>query len=71
MKMRISLLFAGRSRRARRAFEATLKDPAFLNDAARLQMETDPLTGPGIEALLAKAYSAPKEVVAAAALLVP
>jgi tripartite-type tricarboxylate transporter receptor subunit TctC len=55
----------------RRAFEATLKDPAFLSDAARLQMEIDPLSGPEIEALLAKAYSAPKDVVAAAAKLVP
>ena len=29
----------------RQAFEATLKDPAFIADAARLQMEIDPLTG--------------------------
>jgi hypothetical protein len=55
----------------RGAFEATLKDPAFLTDAARLQMDIDPLTGPQIEALLAKAYSAPRDVVAAAARLVP
>jgi tripartite-type tricarboxylate transporter receptor subunit TctC len=55
----------------RRAFEATLKDPAFLSDAARLQMEIDPLTGPEIEALLAKSYSAPPGIVAAAARLVP
>ena len=55
----------------RRAFEATLKDPAFLSDAAPLQMEIDPLDGPAIEALLAKAYGAPKDVIAAAAQLVP
>jgi len=55
----------------RRAFDATLKDPAFLSDAARLQMEIDPLDGPAIEALLAKAYNAPRDVVAAAAQLVP
>jgi tripartite-type tricarboxylate transporter receptor subunit TctC len=55
----------------RRAFDATLKDPAFLSDAARLQMEIDPLNGAEIEALLAKAYSSPKDVVAAAAKLVP
>ena len=55
----------------RRAFEATLKDPAFLSDAARRQMEIDPLSGPEIEALLAKAYNAPKDVIAAAAQLVP
>ena len=53
------------------AFDATLKDPAFLSDAARFQIETDPLDGAAIEALLAKAYSAPKDIIAAAALLVP
>jgi len=37
----------------------------------RLQMEIDPLDGAAIEALLAKAYSAPKDIIAAAALLVP
>jgi len=55
----------------RQAFETTLKDPAFLSDAKRLQMEIDPLTGPEIEKLLATAYSAPKAVVAEAAKLVP
>jgi tripartite-type tricarboxylate transporter receptor subunit TctC len=55
----------------RRALEATLKDPTFLSDAARLQMEIDPLSGPEIEALLAKVYNAPKDVIAAAARLVP
>jgi tripartite-type tricarboxylate transporter receptor subunit TctC len=55
----------------RRAFDATLKDSAFLSDAARLQMEIDPLDGPAIEALLAKAYNAPRDVIAAAAQLVP
>jgi len=55
----------------RRAFDATLEDPAFLSDAARLQMEIDPLDGAAIGALLAKAYNTPKDVVAAAAQLVP
>jgi tripartite-type tricarboxylate transporter receptor subunit TctC len=40
-------------------------------NAARLQMEIDPLTGAEIEALLARAYGAPKDVIAAAARLVP
>jgi hypothetical protein len=34
-------------------------------------MEIDPLGGPAIEALLAKPYNAPKDVIAAAAQLVP
>jgi tripartite-type tricarboxylate transporter receptor subunit TctC len=54
----------------RAAFEATLKDPAFLADAAKLQMEIDPLTGPEIEALLKRAYSAPQPIVERAAQLV-
>jgi len=55
----------------RSAFEKTLKDPAFLSDAKRLQMEIDPLTGPEIEKLLATAYGAPKAIVAEAAKLIP
>ncbi len=55
----------------RRAFDATLKDPAFLADAKRLQMEVDPLTGEEVEKLLRTAYAAPKDVVARAAQLIP
>jgi tripartite-type tricarboxylate transporter receptor subunit TctC len=54
----------------RAAFEATLKDPAFLADAEKLQMEVDPLTGAEIEALLKTAYAAPREIVQRAAQLV-
>jgi len=54
----------------RAAFEATLKDPAFLADAAKLQMEIDPLTGAQIEALLKTGYSAPRPIVQRAAQLV-
>ena len=53
----------------RRAFEDTLKDPQFLAEAAKLQLEIDPLTGPEIQALLTKAYSAPKPIVERAATL--
>ena len=54
----------------RAAFEATLKDPAFLADAQKLQMEVDPLTGAEIEALLKSAYAAPRPIVQRAAQLV-
>ena len=54
----------------RKAFEATMKDPEFLADAERNQMEIDPLTGAGIEAFLDKAYAAPADVIAQAAALV-
>ncbi len=53
----------------RRAFEDTLKDPQFLAEAAKLQLEIDPLTGGEIEALLMRAYSAPKAIVERAAAL--
>jgi len=55
----------------RQAFDATLKDPAFLADAKRLQMEVDPLQGADIERLLRQAYNAPAPIVAQAAALVP
>ena len=54
----------------RQAFETTLKDPAFIADAARLQMEIDPLTGGEIEALLKTAYATPRPIVQRAAQLV-
>ena len=53
----------------RNAFEATLKDPAFIAAAAKLQLEIDPLTGVQIEALLKTAYAAPKPIVTRAAAL--
>ena len=54
----------------RRAFDATMKDADFLADAERNQMEIEPLTGAEIDALLAKAYGSPRNIVAEAAALV-
>ena len=54
----------------RQAFEATLKDPAFIADAARLQMDIDPLTGAEIQDLLRTAYATPRPIVQRAAQLV-
>jgi tripartite-type tricarboxylate transporter receptor subunit TctC len=53
----------------RSAFEAALKDPAFIAEAGELQLEIDPLTGREIADLLTTAYSAPKPIVARAAQL--
>ncbi len=53
----------------RQAFEETLKDPQFVAEAAKLQLEIDPLTGTEIEGLLKSAYSAPKSVIERAAKL--
>ena len=38
----------------RRAFDATMRDPAFVADAARLQLEIDPMTGEEVQALVAQ-----------------
>jgi hypothetical protein len=53
----------------RRAFEETMRDPAFIVEAAKLSLEIDPLTGQQISELLDKAYGAPKAIVAEAAKL--
>jgi tripartite-type tricarboxylate transporter receptor subunit TctC len=47
----------------RRAFDATMKDPAFLEDAKKLKIEVDPLTGEQVGELVGKLYGAPAEVV--------
>jgi tripartite-type tricarboxylate transporter receptor subunit TctC len=54
----------------RQGFEDTLKDPAFVAEAAKAQLEIDPLTGDEIEKMLTKAYAAPQPIVQRAAALV-
>jgi tripartite-type tricarboxylate transporter receptor subunit TctC len=44
----------------RKAFDATLKDPAFLAEAEKVRLEVDPLTGAQMEKLLKSAYETPK-----------
>lgn len=48
----------------RRAFDATMKDPAFVAEAAKLQFDVDPLTGEQVQALVARLAATPREVVA-------
>jgi tripartite-type tricarboxylate transporter receptor subunit TctC len=57
----------------RRAFDATMKDPAFVAEAGKLQFEVDPLTGEAVQALVAQLAATPHDVVARvrAALEVP
>jgi len=52
------------------AFEATMKDPAFLKEAERAKLELEPLSAADITNLLHRAYAYPKDVVQAAAKLV-
>ena len=47
----------------RDAFENTLKDPAFLKDAAARQIEIDPTTGPEVEKEIARVLATPRSVV--------
>ncbi|MDP2355164.1 MAG: tripartite tricarboxylate transporter substrate-binding protein [Beijerinckiaceae bacterium] len=47
----------------RAAFDATMKDAAFLKDAARLGLDIDPFNGAEMEALIKELDSAPKEIV--------
>jgi tripartite-type tricarboxylate transporter receptor subunit TctC len=47
----------------RDAFDATMKDPEFIAEAEKLQMEIEPLTAAQIDKLLAAAYATPKPIV--------
>jgi tripartite-type tricarboxylate transporter receptor subunit TctC len=48
----------------RRAFLDTLADPQFLRDAQRQGMSVSAITGDTLEAIIARAYDAPPEVIA-------
>jgi hypothetical protein len=48
----------------RRAFDATMTDPAFIADATRLQFDVDPLTGEQVQALVGELAATPRDVVA-------
>ena len=47
-----------------------MRDADFIAEAGRARMDIDPMSGERIEQLLARAYSAPGDVVARAAELV-
>ncbi len=56
----------------RRAFDATMKDPAFIAEAEKLQLEIEPMTGAAIHSLLTDAFATPQNIIAeAGALLTP
>jgi tripartite-type tricarboxylate transporter receptor subunit TctC len=54
----------------RKAFDDAIKDPEFIADAEKVQLEIDPLSAKQIGDLLTKAYAAPKPIVRQAAELV-
>jgi tripartite-type tricarboxylate transporter receptor subunit TctC len=47
----------------RRAFDETMKDPAFLQDAKQSSIDIDPMTGEDLEKVLRQILAAPKSVV--------
>ena len=58
---------ADRKAALRAAFDATMKDPAFLAEARRSGLDVNPIAGAQIDALIAAAYATPKTVVTKAA----
>jgi tripartite-type tricarboxylate transporter receptor subunit TctC len=55
---------ADRVEALRRAFDATVKDPAFLSEAATAKIDIDPLTGEEVQALVADVSKTPPDIVA-------
>jgi len=52
------------------AFEATMRDPEFLAEAAKLNMDVNPLSAKGVDNILAELYATPKAVLEKAALAI-
>jgi tripartite-type tricarboxylate transporter receptor subunit TctC len=48
----------------RRAFDETMRDPAFVADAAKLQLDVDPMSGEQVQALVGELARTPADVVA-------
>ena len=47
----------------RAAFDATVKDPQFLADAAKMRISITPLSGQEVQELVAKLYTTPRDFV--------
>ena len=47
----------------RKAFMETFKDPAFLAEAAKMQLEVGPSSGEDVQALVKKVYATPQDIV--------
>ena len=47
----------------RRAFDATMKDPGFLAEAEKLQLDVSPMTGEEVQALVGDLANTPPEIV--------
>jgi tripartite-type tricarboxylate transporter receptor subunit TctC len=47
----------------RQAFDAVVKDPDYLSDARKQGLDTDPVSGAEIAALVKKIYASPPDVI--------
>jgi len=47
----------------RRAFDKTMTDPAFLDDAKKMNVDVIPTKGEDVEAFIKKIYATPKPIV--------
>ncbi|MGE5540525.1 MAG: Bug family tripartite tricarboxylate transporter substrate binding protein [Gemmatimonas sp.] len=56
-------LAADRTQALRAAFDATGRDQAYIDDAAKLGIEIDPVPGAEIDAILRDAYATPKPLI--------
>jgi tripartite-type tricarboxylate transporter receptor subunit TctC len=54
---------AERAQLLRQAFDETMTDPKFLDDAKNLNLEIDPVSGADLEALLREIYMSPRDVI--------
>jgi tripartite-type tricarboxylate transporter receptor subunit TctC len=54
---------ADRVKALREAFMATMKDPEFLADTGKLQLNIDPTTGEEMERIVAEAYALPDNII--------
>ena len=50
----------------RRAFDATMTDPGFMEYTDKIPLEVEPVTGEAIEKLVAEIYKTPPAAIAAA-----
>lgn len=54
---------ADRAKMLQDAFNATMKDPEFIADVKKQQLELEPQTGPQLQALMEKLYATPKPII--------
>src|SRR5262249_7504200 len=58
---------ADRTATLRKAFMDAMKDPGFLAEAEKMQLEVDPVSGDAVQAIVQDVYQTPKSITAAVA----